>query len=106
MKSPLVLSPAVQIAVTVIVLLGMLGGSLIVAHSGFGTSPRRGGPSTFVPAPEAYFLAATMYGMSIIGMLAMLQERRASRVKKYCCYGYVCGSSYASFSSSGSGMKS
>jgi hypothetical protein len=59
----------------------MLGGSLIVAHSGFGTSPRRGGPSTFVPAQEAYFLAATMYGMSIIGMLAMLQERRASRVK-------------------------
>ncbi len=79
MKSPTSLTPAVQVAVAAIVLLGMLGGSLIVAHSGFGTSPRHGGTSTFVPAPQAYFLAATMYGMSIIGMLAILQGRKASR---------------------------
>lgn len=79
MKSPPVLSPAARVAVAAIVLLGLLGGSLIVAHSGFGTSPRRGGPTTFVPAPQAYLLAATMYGMSAIGMLALLKDRNVSR---------------------------
>ena len=68
-----------QVAVAALVLLGLLGGSLIVAHSGFGTSPRRGGPTTFVPAPEAYLLAAAMYGMSAIGMLALLKDRNVSR---------------------------
>ena len=80
MKSPVILSSGAKLAVAAIVLLGMLGGSLIVAHSGFGTSPRRGGASTFVPAPEAYLLAATMYGMSVIGMLALLSNRSASRI--------------------------
>lgn len=80
MKNPVVLTPAAQVAVAAIVLLGMLGGSLIVAHSGFGTSPRHGGPSTFVPAPQAYFLAATMYCMSAVGMFALLQNRKTSRI--------------------------
>ncbi|HPH13771.1 MAG TPA: hypothetical protein PLC34_08240 [Burkholderiaceae bacterium] len=35
--------------------------------------------STFVPVPEAYFLAATMYGMSFIGMLALLRALQVSR---------------------------
>jgi hypothetical protein len=78
MKPALVLSPAVQFFVAAIVVLGLIGGSLIVAHSGFATSPRRGGPSTFVPAPQAYLLAATMYAMSFIGMLALLRNRQAS----------------------------
>jgi hypothetical protein len=78
MKPHRVLSPAVQFFVAAIVLLGLIGGSLIVAHSGFATSPRRGGPSTFVPAPQAYLLAATMYGMSFVGMLALLRSRHAS----------------------------
>jgi len=78
MKPPLVLTPAVQFFVAAIVLLGLVGGSLIVAHSGFATSPRRGGPSTFVPAPQAYLLAATMYAMSFVGMLALLRNRKAS----------------------------
>lgn len=78
MKPPLVLTPAVQFFVAAIVLLGLIGGSLIVAHSGFATSPRRGGPSTFVPAPQAYFLAAAMYAMSFVGMLALLRSRKAS----------------------------
>jgi len=78
MKPQSVLSPAVQFFVAAIVLLGLIGGSLIVAHSGFATSPRRGGPSTFVPAPQAYLLAATMYGMSFVGMLALLRSRHAS----------------------------
>jgi len=78
MKPQLVLSPAVQFFVAAIVLLGLIGGSLIVAHSGFATSPRRGGPSTFVPAPQAYLLAAVMYGMSFVGLLALLRSRHAS----------------------------
>ena len=76
------LSLGVQLAVVAIVVLGMVGGGLIVAHSGFGTSPKYGGPSTFVPAPQAYFLAAVMYGMSVIGMLALLQNRQASGLLK------------------------
>ena len=78
MKSPIVLGAGAQAAVAAIVMLGMLGGSLIVAYSGFGTSPRHGGPSTFVPAPQAYWLAALMYGMSAIGLLALLSHRKAS----------------------------
>lgn len=78
MNKPQVLSPGVQIAVIAIILLGMLGGSLIVAHSGFATSSKRGGPSVFVPAPQAYLLAATMYGMSVIGMVALIRSRHPS----------------------------
>ncbi len=77
MKNP-PLSPGAQLSVAAMTLLGMVGGGLIVAYSGFGTSPKHGGPSTFVPVPQAYFLAAMMYGMSFIGMLALLQSRKAS----------------------------
>lgn len=84
MKSPVDLSPGAKLAVAVIVILGMLGGSLIVAYSGFATSSRRGGTSVFVPAPQAYLLAATMYGMSAIGMLALLNNRRVSFVAMGC----------------------
>ncbi len=80
MKSPVVLSLGVQVAVAAIVMLGMPGGSLIVAYSGFGTSPRHGGPATFVPAPQDYLLATTMYGMSAIGLLALLSNRKASPI--------------------------
>ncbi|RFO98508.1 hypothetical protein DIC66_01050 [Rhodoferax lacus] len=79
MKSPLQHSKGAQVAVAVMVVLGLLGGCLIVAHSGFGTSPRRGGPSIFVPVPQAYVLAFTMFGMSMLGLLALLQGRRVSR---------------------------
>ncbi len=79
MKSPVVFGAGAQAAVAAIVLLGLLGGCLIVAYSGFGTSPRHGGASTFVPAPQAYVLAALMYGMSAIGLLALLSHRKASR---------------------------
>lgn len=72
MKTPPVPGPA-QVAIAAIVLLGMVGGCLILAHSGFETSPRRGGHSVFVPAPQAYLLAAAMYGMSSIGLLALLR---------------------------------
>lgn len=78
MTSPVALGRGAQLAVAALVVLGMLGGSLIVAQAGFATSPRRGGPSTFVPVPEAYVLAATMYGMSVLGLLALLRNRRVS----------------------------
>ncbi len=79
MKSRVILSLGAQLAVAALVLLGIFGGSLIVAHSGFGTSPRHGGTSTFVPAPQAYFLAAIMYAMAAIALLALLQSRKSSR---------------------------
>lgn len=78
MQSPSGLNRPAQAAVAALVLLGWIGGSLIVAYSGFATSPRRGGPSTFVSAPEAYVLAAIMYCMSVIGLLALLRNRQAS----------------------------
>lgn len=78
MKPPQPLSLAVQFFVAAIVVLGMVGGALIVAHSGYETSPKSGGTPVFVPAPQAYFLAATMFGMSVIGMVALIWSRRRS----------------------------
>ena len=72
------LSLGAQLAVVALVVLGAVGGGLIVAHSGFGTSPKYGGPSAFVPAPQAYFLAVVMYSMSVTGMLALLQSWQSS----------------------------
>ena len=91
MKSPVELGLAAQISILAIILLGMLGGSLIVAYSGFGTSSKHGGPSVFVPAPLAYLLAAPMYGMSVIGVIALLRAQRRSHF--VVCVGialYVC----------------
>ena len=76
------LSPGAQLAVVALVVLGAVGGGLIVAYSGFGTPPKYGGPSTFVPAPQAYFLAVVMYSMSATGMLALLQSWQSSWLLK------------------------
>lgn len=76
-QQPLTL-PA-QLSVAALVLLGLIGGSLIVAHAGFETSPRRGGTPTFVPAPEAYVLAVVMYLMSGLAMIALLRHRNSSK---------------------------
>ena len=74
MKPSQSLNTPAQIFIATIVVLGMIGGSLIVAHSGFETSPKRGGYSVFVPAPQAYILVFTMYGMSIIAMVTLVRE--------------------------------
>ena len=73
------LSSAAQLSIAAIVLLGMIGGSLVIAHGGFETSPKHGGQSVFVPAPQGYFIAATMYGMSVLGTFALIREWRWSR---------------------------
>jgi hypothetical protein len=78
MKTPEPFNLPARLSIAALVVLGLLGGSLIVAHAGFETSPRRGGPSTFVPAPEAYILAAIMYLLSAVAMLALLRDRRCS----------------------------
>lgn len=64
-----------KLSVAALFVLGMLGGSLIVAYSGFETSPRRGGSGTFVAVPEAYILAAILYLMSWLAMTAILRDR-------------------------------
>ncbi|ODS65071.1 MAG: hypothetical protein ABS37_09695 [Acidovorax sp. SCN 65-108] len=68
-----------KISIAALAVLGLLGGSLIVAYAGFATSPRRGGPSTFVPAPEAYILSAVMYAMSFLALWVLLRDRQASK---------------------------
>jgi hypothetical protein len=64
-----------------LVSLGMVGGSLIIAHTGFETSPKtRGSKPVFVPFPEAYLMVAAMYGQSFIGMLVLLRARNTSKI--------------------------
>jgi hypothetical protein len=75
------LGRAAQIAIMALVILGMVGGSLIIAHTGFETSPKtRGAQPVFVPFPEAYLMVAAMYGQSFIGMLVLLRARKTSKI--------------------------
>ena len=79
-----------KLSIAALCVLGLLGGSLIVAHAGFETSPRRGGTPTFVPVPEAYILAAVMYLMSCLAMLVLLRSRTTSfSVTLAALFGYV-----------------
>jgi hypothetical protein len=81
MKPPENLTLGAQIAVMALVVLGLIGGSLIIAHSGFETSPKtRGTQSVFVPLPQAYLMVAAMYGQSLIGLLVLLRARRISKI--------------------------
>lgn len=79
MKQQPPLNLPAQIAIAALGVLGLLGGSLIVAYAGFQTSPRRGGTPTFVPAPEAYVMAAIMYLMSCVAVLVLLRHHRLSK---------------------------
>jgi len=67
-----------KLAVSSLMGLGLLGGSLIVAHSGYETSPRRGDTPVFVPVPEAYVIAAALYLMSCLAMLVLVRDRSRS----------------------------
>lgn len=68
-----------KLSISALVVLGLIGGSLIVAHSGFETSPRRGGSSMFVPAPEAYVIAVVLYVMSCLAMSVLLREQKVTK---------------------------
>jgi hypothetical protein len=73
------LSRAAQLAIAALVVLGLVGGSLIIARSGFATLPKsRGVHSVFVPVPQAYLMAAALYGQSVIGAAVLLRARSAS----------------------------
>lgn len=81
-----------KLSIAALLVLGLLGGSLIVAHSGFETSPRRGGSSTFVPAPEAYVIAVVLYLMSCLALAALLREWKAAKaisVAAFAGYGVI-----------------
>lgn len=67
-----------RLSIAALLVLGLVGGALIVAYAGFETSPRRGGPSVFVPAPQAYVLAAVLHAMSCLALLALLRMRTRS----------------------------
>lgn len=67
-------------AVAALILLGLIGGSMIVADAGFTTSSKRATSSIFVSGTPAYLVAAIMFSMSVLGMLALMRERRLSRL--------------------------
>ena len=67
-----------RLSIAALFILGLVGGTLIVAYLGFETSPRRGGTPVFVPAPEAYIIAAAMYAMSCLAILALLRNKTTS----------------------------
>lgn len=93
-KHTLLTGPA-RISVGALLLLGFLGGSLIVAYSGYETSPRRGGTSVFVPTPEAYVIAACMYAMSCLAMLALLRSRTTRTAVAVAALGVYVVTAYA-----------
>jgi hypothetical protein len=78
MKPPLILGSGAQFFIAALVVLGLFGGSLILAHSGFETSSKRGADPVFVPLPQAYIIAALMYAMSAIAAVALLRHHKAS----------------------------
>ena len=76
-----------KLSIAALCVLGLLGGSLIVAHSGFETSPRRGGTPTFVPLPEAYVIVAILYLMSCLALLVLLRSRATSALATVAAFG-------------------
>lgn len=69
--------------------LGLIGGCLIIAGSGFTTSNKRGLWQVFVPAPQAYFMAAIMFALSGVALLWLLQQAKVRALG----YG-VCAAAY------------
>ncbi|MEQ1515841.1 MAG: hypothetical protein ABL931_05060 [Usitatibacteraceae bacterium] len=67
---------ALVASVTSLAALGMLGGCLIFAQSGFTTSNKRGAWEVFVPAPQAYIMAAIMFALSALAVLWLLRQSK------------------------------
>lgn len=68
---------AIIASVTTLCAIGMLGGCLILAGNGFITSSKRADWHIFVPAPQAYIMAAIMFALSGIALLWLLQQVQA-----------------------------
>lgn len=66
-------------AVLSLAFFALVGGCLVLAQDGFTTSSKRGYWSIFVPAPQAYLMAAFMFTLSILGVLRVLQQVQAPR---------------------------
>lgn len=70
-----------QIAsVLALAILGLVGACLILSQEGFTTSSKRGTWQVFVPAPQAYVMAAIMFALSILATVWVLREIRATRL--------------------------
>lgn len=66
-------------AVLSLAALGLVGGCLILAQGGFTTASKRALSPIFVPAPQAYVMAAIMFAMSVVAALWVCQQVRARR---------------------------
>lgn len=78
-------------SVASLAVLGMIGGCLILAGDGFTTSSKRSRWQVFVPAPEAYLMAAIMFTLSSIAVLWLLQQTRMPAwVRLSCVAIYLC----------------
>jgi hypothetical protein len=79
MTPPKQLSNLTRCFILALVILGLIGGSYILAHAGFGSSSKTGANPIFVPLPQAYILAALLYALSGIAALVLLRSVKRSR---------------------------
>jgi hypothetical protein len=63
-------------SVSALATLGMIGGCWVLANDGFTASGKRGQWPVFVPAPQAYVIAAILLAMSAIAVLWLLREAK------------------------------
>lgn len=66
-------------AILCLAFFAFVGGCLIIALDGFTTSGKHGHWSIFVPAPQAYVMAAIMFSLSALGVAWALQQAQAAR---------------------------
>ncbi len=75
------LTRGAQFAIAVLVALGTIGGSMIIALGGFNTSSKRIASVIFVSGIPAYFLATIMFSLAVVGMVALLRAWSVSVLK-------------------------
>ncbi len=81
---------ALLAVVSALAALGLLGGCLIIAGNGFTTTNKRAQWSVFVPAPQAYVMAAILFLLSTIAVIWLLQQMKARPwVYGLCATGYA-----------------
>jgi ABC-type cobalamin transport system permease subunit len=84
------MSKAIVASIMALAALGLVGGCLIVAGSGFTTSSKRGLWQVFVPAPQAYVMAGIMFAISGIAVLSLLRKIKVRvSVLIFCAAAYV-----------------